>query len=328
MQPNAATSNNQMLPAAKHAHCIGAAKELLLSLPSAAATAKARSIGGVSGPCPSDGKGKEEVGAGLQMQLLGTNSEVQVFAPQGMEQQSATGEELSLRAVREELLQAKALVEELRAQMRSKDAALQAKDSIIAASIAVIDAKDALLHSKDTLILQLQLESQRRLDMPAAAGTAHQARAHEAAGSTSSYFAALSIPPDAPATATPSSSSLGRYTAAGKHVRYKDYIYATAHVHDVDGRHVVQDGHAPVDIDFGFEVAPGDRNDRKVANAHEWGSCFLVFSDGTWAATALKISEDPSVKGKKWGSGGLKRDAAGRASARYVSDDVLLRKHA
>jgi hypothetical protein len=52
-----------------------------------------------------------------------------------------------------------------------------------------------------------------------------------------------------------------------------------------------------VDIDAGFEVAPGDASDIEVANAHPWGSYWLVFSDGAWAATALNIAKVPPHKG-------------------------------
>jgi hypothetical protein len=61
------------------------------------------------------------------------------------------------------------------------------------------------------------------------------------------------------------------------------------------------DGDAIVDIDAGFEVAPGDASDIEVANAHPWGSRFLMFSDGACAATASHFSwtspKDPSFKG-------------------------------
>ena len=121
-------------------------------------------------------------------------------------------------------------------------------------------------------------------------------------------------------------ASLGRYAAPGKHVvsaapqpaastsalkrlapdpppppsllqRHKGFIYASAHVHDVDGRTVIRDGNTPVDIDAGFEVAPGDASDIEVANAHAWGSLSLVFSDGTSTGSALGIAMYPSWKG-------------------------------
>ena len=78
---------------------------------------------------------------------------------------------------------------------------------------------------------------------------------------------------------------------------HKHYIYATAQAHDVDGWNVIEDGDTFVRIDAGFEIAPGDANDVEVANAHAWGSWCLVFSDGTLAATALNIAENPSRKG-------------------------------
>jgi hypothetical protein len=74
-------------------------------------------------------------------------------------------------------------------------------------------------------------------------------------------------------------------------------VYATAHVHDVDCRDLIEDGGTFVDTDAGFEVAPGDTSDIEVANAHAWGSSSLVFSDGAIAATALHIAEYPSAKG-------------------------------
>jgi hypothetical protein len=78
---------------------------------------------------------------------------------------------------------------------------------------------------------------------------------------------------------------------------HNGYIYAVAHAHDVDCRREIRDGCILVDIDAGFEVAPGDASDIEVANAHPWGSNDLVFSDGAIAATAIGIARDPSVKG-------------------------------
>ena len=111
----------------------------------------------------------------------------------------------------------------------------------------------------------------------------------------------------------------GRYAAPGKHVvsaaqpstsalkrlapdppllqRHKGFIYASAHVRDVDGQTHIRDGKTPVGIDAGFEVAPGDASDVEVANAHAWGRYGLIFSDGAGADTALSISENPSYKG-------------------------------
>jgi hypothetical protein len=72
--------------------------------------------------------------------------------------------------------------------------------------------------------------------------------------------------------------------------RHNGYIYAVAHVHDIDSRDIIQDGDTPVDIDAGFEIAPGDASDIQVANAHTWGSRLIVFYDGSIAATALNIA--------------------------------------
>ena len=59
----------------------------------------------------------------------------------------------------------------------------------------------------------------------------------------------------------------------------------------------MKEGYVPVDIDAGFEVAPGDASDIEVANAHAWGSDGLIFSDGKRAGSALFIAEIPSNKG-------------------------------
>jgi hypothetical protein len=48
----------------------------------------------------------------------------------------------------------------------------------------------------------------------------------------------------------------------------------------------------PVDIDAGFEVAPGDDVDVQVVNEHGWQSGGMVFSDGGFAWTALDIAEE------------------------------------
>jgi hypothetical protein len=208
------------------------------------------------------------------------------------------------RAMGEQLLQAKAELAELRAEIRIKDAALKAE---VQFKEAALQGKDVVIEAKDALIRRLQSELQRRDDAPAAAAAAQQTSARAAGGSA------------APAP----SSSFGRYAAPGKHVvsaapqpaastsalkrltpdppsilqRHKGFIYASAHVRDVDGQTVIEDGHTPVGIDAGFEVAPGDRSDVQVANAHAWGSMSLIFSDGTLAGSALGIAEYPSFKG-------------------------------
>ncbi len=79
--------------------------------------------------------------------------------------------------------------------------------------------------------------------------------------------------------------------------RDEGFIYACAHVRDVDGRDVILDGETPVGIDAGFAIAPGDASDIKVANAHGWGSSCLIFSDGEKACSSLNIAKAPSWKG-------------------------------
>jgi hypothetical protein len=75
-------------------------------------------------------------------------------------------------------------------------------------------------------------------------------------------------------------------------------MYASAHVHDVDGQtKIVVHGKTPVDIDAGFEIAPSDAGDIEVANAYAWGSNLLIFSDGTLACSALRIAHNPWNKG-------------------------------
>ncbi len=79
--------------------------------------------------------------------------------------------------------------------------------------------------------------------------------------------------------------------------RHKGFIYASAHVHDVGLYGYIQDGKTPVDIDAGFEVAPGDASDIEVANAHAWGSLCLIFSDGAVADSLLSIAGDLERRG-------------------------------
>lgn len=79
---------------------------------------------------------------------------------------------------------------------------------------------------------------------------------------------------------------------------YNGYIYASAHLHPVNHAIVIEDGKHFVDIvDAEFEIAPGDENDIKVTNMYPWGSEWLVFEDGTAAATALAITHIPSLSG-------------------------------
>ena len=79
--------------------------------------------------------------------------------------------------------------------------------------------------------------------------------------------------------------------------RHNGYVYATVHVHDVDGHDYIHDGETLVDIDAGFEIAPGDANDIQVANAHPWGCDSLVFIDGAVAYSDLLIADHLSDKG-------------------------------
>jgi hypothetical protein len=85
--------------------------------------------------------GEEGDGAELEMEVqqlrANANAEAQAFAMQGVERERALGEQL-LRAI-EEILQAKAQVAELRAEIRIRDAALEAKDK---AHKAEVEAKD------------------------------------------------------------------------------------------------------------------------------------------------------------------------------------------
>ena len=129
---------------------------------------------------------------------------------------------------------------------------------------------------------------------------------------------------------------------------HKGFIYASAHLHDVDAplsNSPIRDGCTPVGIDAGFEVAPGEQSDFEVANAHGWGSLHLVFSDGTAAWSALRIAlQFPNPKDSR-GSGStnpnpitiiiskrdpdnLKVDSEQRVRSMYDDRDVLLRKRA
>ena len=109
------------------------------------------------------------------------------------------------RAMGEQLLQAKAELAELRAEIRiknavleakdrihqaeleAKDAALQAKDRVHKAEAALLESKlqskDTLLEAKEALIRRLQKKPQRRDDAPAAAAAAQQTSARAAGGS-------------------------------------------------------------------------------------------------------------------------------------------------
>ena len=100
--------------------------------------------------------GEEGAGAELELQLLRANAEAQAFALQGMERERALGEQL-LRA-KEELLQAKVQVAELRAEIRIKDAVHQAQQ----------EAKDAV-HKAEVAVLESKLQSSAPAPAPAPA---------------------------------------------------------------------------------------------------------------------------------------------------------------
>ncbi len=87
---------------------------------------------------------------------------------------------------------------------------------------------------------------------------------------------------------------------------------------------VNENGIPLVDIDAGFEVAPGSIIDIEVVNAHRWGSGAMVFSGGdyTWTANNFVSGDLPQSAGV----GFLQSDAAGRVSAQFGCWDVLLRK--
>jgi hypothetical protein len=126
--------------------------------------------------------------------------------------------------------------------------------------------------------------------------------------------------------------------------RHNGYIYAVAHVHNVDSRDIIQDGDTPVDIEAGFEIAPGDASDIQAANAHTWGSRLIVFYDGSIAATALNIAvnrfrigmslihpkaclEILHKTGWRHGRDNLVRDGA-KVWAKDKDNDIFLRKRA
>ena len=88
--------------------------------------------------------GEDGAGAELEVQQLRANAEAQAFALQGVERERALGEQL---------LQAKAQVAELRAEIRIRDAALEAKDATHKAKFALIESE---LQSKEAA-LQAQI---------------------------------------------------------------------------------------------------------------------------------------------------------------------------
>jgi hypothetical protein len=59
------------------------------------------------------------------------------------------------------------------------------------------------------------------------------------------------------------------------------------HSHKVDDRTRVDDGHKPVHVPSGWEIAPGDADDIRVCATHSWQSYYLVFSNGDMYGTAM-----------------------------------------
>ena len=89
---------------------------------------------------------------------------------------------------------------------------------------------------------------------------------------------------------------------------------------------VNENGVPLVDIDAGFEVAPGSIIDIEVVNAHRWGSGAMVFSSGRYTWTANNFVSGDAHLSAGASVGFLQSDAAGRVSAQFGCWDVLLRK--
>jgi hypothetical protein len=110
-----------------------------------------------------------EAGDADEAQLLRLNMELQAQAIQGMERARVLGEEL---------LQAKARVAELSAELKVRDEALrsimQSKDTVIQSKDAVLQAKDLLLQAKDSEIRLLHADIARLSAGCAAGGAARQ----------------------------------------------------------------------------------------------------------------------------------------------------------
>jgi TPR repeat protein len=104
-----------------------------------------------------------------EAQLLRLNMEAQAQAIQGVERARVLGEEL---------LQAKARVAELAAELKMRDEALrsimQSKDTVIQSKDAVLQAKDLLLQAKDSELRLLHVDIARLNAGCAAGGAARQ----------------------------------------------------------------------------------------------------------------------------------------------------------
>ena len=63
-------------------------------------------------------------------------------------------------------------------------------------------------------------------------------------------------------------------------------LYMTLHRHKVDDRTIVYDGHEPLDVPAGWQIADGSADDARVFGAHPWQSDSLVFANGDLYGTA------------------------------------------
>ena len=57
-------------------------------------------------------------------------------------------------------------------------------------------------------------------------------------------------------------------------------LYMTLHRHKVDDRTIVTDGHQPLPVPAGWQIAEGNADDIRVCAAHPWQSGYLVFANG------------------------------------------------
>ena len=92
----------------------------------------------------------------------------------------------------------------------------------------------------------------------------------------------------------------------------------------------------PVKIDEGWEIAPGDECDRKVCLQHSWSSHALVFADGDFAPTSIRLDHRSSY-GRQCRERRMKYDSSyprwqpfvvrqgGMVNATEETYDVLLR---
>ena len=64
----------------------------------------------------------------------------------------------------------------------------------------------------------------------------------------------------------------------------------TLHLHKVDDHTVVRDGHQPVPVPAGWQIADGNADDARVCGAHPWQIWWLVFANGNSYGTAVSNS--------------------------------------